>query len=117
MNKIGPCLEKNCSWCCDPVRIGRSKREGFADFKEPTDKNGDDIWKETGEFLIPESHPETTLIKTFDCINHDKENNRCKDYENRPDICRSTSCINENSDKSVDEQHCESVNAKFFKIK
>jgi hypothetical protein len=28
-NKYGPCLEKNCAWCCNPVKLGYLKREGF----------------------------------------------------------------------------------------
>lgn len=117
MNKPGPCLDKNCSWCCDPVKIGSTKGRGFSDFNKPKDKNGNDIWKDTGETWIPESQPDSVRVMTFNCINHDKENNRCKDYENRPDICRKTSCVEEECDKSIDEQHKELVNEKFFKIR
>ena len=48
--------------------------------------------------------------------NFDKETRLCKDYENRPNICRNTSCIN-NSEKSIDEQYSELVDTKFIKIK
>ena len=115
-NKKGPCLEKKCSWCCDPVKIGFSKRQGFDD--SILDKeNLRDIWEDTGEILVPEENIDTDRIKTFKCVNYDKESGKCKDYERRPNICRNTSCVDTKSDKSVDEQHGDMINSKFFKIK
>lgn len=115
-NKEGPCLDKNCSWCCNPVKIGFNQRVGCSG-ETPKDKNGKDVWEETGEILIPESHPETVAIKVFKCVNYDKDAGRCKDYENRPDTCRNTSCIDLESKKSIDEQHKKMINEQFFKIK
>ncbi len=117
MNKQGPCLEKNCSWCCNPVKIGFNKRTGLSDFKIPKDENGKDIWEETDNILAPENHPETIIVKEFKCVNHDKENNRCRDYENRPDICRNTSCISPESKESIEEQHKKMTSEKFLKMR
>lgn len=111
-HKEGPCLDKNCSWCCDPVRVNQT----FPDNKIPRDKNNDKIWVERDEILIPELHPETVKLKTFDCVNLDNETGKCKDYENRPEICKNSGCIDEASDKSIDEQHEKTVNEKFISL-
>ena len=47
--KFGPCVDKNCSYCCDPVKVSRF----FPDDKIPTDLNGEKIWKERDEMYIP----------------------------------------------------------------
>ncbi len=111
-HKEGPCLKKDCSWCCDPVRV----RESFPDQKIPKDNKGKNIWKDRGEVVIPESHPETVKLKTFDCVNLDDKTGRCKDYKNRPEICKNSGCINEGSSESVDEQHRKTINEKFLSI-
>lgn len=113
-NKHAPCLDKNCSFCCSPVKINqRVIRSGF---NSPLDKNGNKIWKETGDILAPVENFEKVKVITFDCINYDKENGKCLDYENRPEICRNTTCIrDENGD--IDEQHKQMTEVKFIKIK
>lgn len=68
------------------------------------------------EIIAPEESWEVDKLKTFNCIEHDKETGLCKNYDNRPDICRATSCINEDSQESIDEQHKKIINSKFFKF-
>ena len=110
-HKLGPCTDKNCSWCCDPVKV----HQFFPDEKIPVNAKGEKIWKERNELLIPENS-ETMRLKTLDCINLDKETGLCKDYENRPEICKDTSCIDPNSKESVDEQHAKQTGEKFIKL-
>ncbi|TSC91066.1 MAG: hypothetical protein CEN90_614 [Parcubacteria group bacterium Licking1014_17] len=115
-NHPGPCLGKNCSWCCNPVKV----HENFPDDMVPTNEKGEKIWRDKKETIIPESSIERgrpIRIKTFECANLDKKTGKCKDYENRPDICRKTSCIDENSIKPIDEQYKEMVGEKFIKPK
>lgn len=116
-NKHRPCLKKNCAWCCNPVKIAYSKRNGFCGNDLKKALNHRDIWKETGEIFVSENHPETIQVKTFRCDNFDEENNKCKDYENRPDICRNTTCLKNESCESEDEQRKKFINEKFLKIR
>ena len=48
-NKPGPCLEKSCSFCCNPVKVARF----FPEKRIPVDKNGKKIWEKREELLIP----------------------------------------------------------------
>ena len=99
MEKFGPCQDKSCGHCCDPVKID-IKSQG----NTPTDKNGKDIFIQKEEILAPEMTIEKTRLKTYVCINYDSVNKVCLDYENRPDICKSSTCItDENGD--IDSQH------------
>lgn len=113
-NRKSPCKDKNCNFCCNPVKI--DKRLIDRGLILPKDEYGNDLFIERNEYLIPEKNIDTVKLKTFDCRNFDKETGLCKDYENRPNICRNTSCIN-NSEKSIDEQYSELVDTKFIKIK
>jgi len=36
----GPCLDKKCSECCNPVKVGRF----FPEDKIPKDKDGQPLW-------------------------------------------------------------------------
>lgn len=38
--KFGPCLDKKCSWCCDPVKVPKS----FPDERIPVNGDGEKIW-------------------------------------------------------------------------
>jgi Fe-S-cluster containining protein len=89
--KFGPCLEKKCSWCCNPVKVDRL----FSENKIPANKEGKLLWKSRYEILAPRDEIEIKKLKTYDCINYNKIDGRCKDYKNRPDICKNTSCIDE----------------------
>ncbi len=111
-HKEGPCLDKKCSWCCDPIRVKRS----FPNDKIPRDKDGKKIWIDREEIQIPESHPDTVKLKTFDCVNLDNETGECKDYQHRPEICKNSGCINEASSESIDQQHKKTINEKFISI-
>jgi Fe-S-cluster containining protein len=110
-NKHGPCEDKNCGFCCDPVKI----RVGVP-VEIPKDKNGNPIWKDRNEIIAPEDKIDTTRIKTYDCVNFDKSTNKCLDYENRPDICRNTSCITDKNG-SIDEQHEKVTKVNFVKLR
>jgi Fe-S-cluster containining protein len=113
-NKHAPCLDKNCSFCCDPVKI--NQRAAQSGFKSPSDKSGNKIWKETGEVLTPIEKIDTDRVITFECVNLDKESGKCLDYENRPEICSNTTCIR-NESEDVDSQHRRMTEIKFVKIK
>lgn len=110
MEKHVPCLEKNCSHCCDPVRID-TKNTG----EPPSDKNGKKIFTQRREFLVPETLPDIVRLKTFDCINFDPVSKKCLDHENRPDLCRNSTCISD-VDGDINEQHRKVTTEKFIKI-
>ena len=102
MNKENICLKYKCSKCCSPVKM----RKGFKAARPNVlaslplvDRN---------ETWIPETSPDTTRLETYDCMNFDPETGLCKDYENRPDICRNTECRAFNLDTEEDQQ--ETVN-------
>ena len=112
-NNSGPCLEKKCSFCCDPVRVDRF----FPEEKIPINKKGERIWKEREEILIPEDEIDRTRLKSYDCMNLDRATGRCRDYEKRPLICRRASCIKQDSEESIDEQHKKMTKRRFIVIK
>lgn len=111
-NKQAPCSEKKCSVCCDPVKVHRF----FPEEKIPLDKNGEKIWVQRKGLLAPLSHIDTERLKTFDCKKFDKSTRQCVDYDNRPDICRNTSCIHYDSGESVDDQHKKFIEEEFVTI-
>ncbi|KKQ18731.1 MAG: hypothetical protein US31_C0002G0076 [Berkelbacteria bacterium GW2011_GWA1_36_9] len=111
--KYGPCLEKNCSWCCDPVKVVNS----FPEEKIPINKNGEKIWKERNGMWVPETHSDTVRLKIYDCINFDKQSGQCKFYEERPEICKNTSCVKDDSLEDIHQQHQKFINEKFIPIK
>lgn len=115
-DKHGPCLDRQCSWCCNPVKISMRKGVNPSVIPIPKNEKGEELFKKRDEVLVPENHPDTARVHTFDCINFDSKTGLCKDYENRPDICRNTSCINEQSEKSMDEQRKDLTETKFGKI-
>lgn len=110
MEKHAPCLDKNCGYCCDPVKVN-IKNSG----ELPKDKNGKDIFIPRNEILTPESRIDTDRVKTFDCKNFDPITKRCLDHENRPDMCRSATCISD-PEGNIDEQHKKVVSENFIKI-
>jgi Fe-S-cluster containining protein len=111
-NKEPPCLEKKCSICCDPVKVARF----FPNGKIPVDAHGEKLWIERDELLATASHIDTVKLRSFDCKNFDKATGQCCDYNNRPEICRNTSCIDPNLDKSADEQQAEFAKEKYISI-
>jgi len=114
--KFGPCLDKNCSWCCNPVKI--SYRKGFPEPKpDIRDRKEKELFIKSDETLIPKKEIDTTRIATYECLNFDEKTGKCIDYENHPDICRNTSCINSESNKTINEQHNQAITTEFIKIK
>lgn len=109
MEKHAPCLDKNCGYCCDPVKID-TRNIG----QPPTDKQGKVIFTPRKEILRPINSPEIA-IKTFDCVNFDPLTKKCLDHENRPDLCRNSTCVSD-PDGNVDEQYRETTSQKFIKI-
>jgi Fe-S-cluster containining protein len=89
----------------------------FPEDKIPVNESGEKIWKERAEILIPEDEVDRTRLKSYDCVNLDKATGRCRDYENRPLICRKASCISRDSKESIDEQHKKMTKRKFISIK
>ena len=112
-NNPGPCIEKKCSYCCNPVKVDRF----FPEEKIPTNEKGEKIWKQRKGLLAPESQIDRVRLKSYDCTNFDSLTGKCYDYENRPDICKHTSCIDKKSEKSVDEQHKKLTDDKLIEIK
>lgn len=114
-NKHGSCKEKSCSFCCNPVAINQRAILTLGKDKLPKDKNGNPLFTRKKEFIFLKNSPDTNKLQTFECKNFDQVSGLCKDYENRPNICRNTTCIDPNQkDKSEDEQHKEFKN-KFIK--
>ena len=113
MNLVIPCLEKKCSICCNPVKVSQN----FPEDKLPKDKGGKDIWKFNNELLAPEDEIDTTRLRAYECKYYNKKTGKCDEYENRPEICRNTSCIDKKSNLSSDEQHKQFVSEKFASIK
>jgi Fe-S-cluster containining protein len=112
-NRFGPCLDKKCSTCCSPVKVHHS----FPDEKIPVDEKGEKIWTDRDELIIPEDHPDTVRLRTFDCKKFDSDSGQCQDYENRPAICRKSSCYDESNPSSIDEQHSRCIKEKFIIVK
>lgn len=81
-----PCIKHNCSICCHPVKF----RYGFKQNKK--DELNSLPFRDRDEIVAPESSIEKTRLETYDCENYDEATGLCKDYENRPQICRDTKC-------------------------
>jgi Fe-S-cluster containining protein len=82
------CASYNCGNCCDPVKT----RRFFPDDKIPRKSDGSALWKKKdGLFLTAGG----IALDIFDCDNYDPETKRCKDYENRPQICKNSGCDND----------------------
>jgi Fe-S-cluster containining protein len=113
MKMNGPCIEKGCSWCCNPVKVSRH----FPDEKIPRDEKGEPIWTKNDELLAPESSPDSVKLKSFKCLRFDEKSGLCLEYEKRPEICRASGCVDEESEDDPELQHRKTVQEKFFKIK
>ncbi len=104
---LGPCLEKKCSWCCDPVKVPIH----FPQEKIPKNEDGTPMWEKTHPVLIPDNGTERDLYSGYRCQHLDHETGQCDIYDKRPEICKATSCITPKSTKTVDEQHQEMIEA------
>lgn len=112
MKRTGPCLDKNCAECCDPVKVRRFQLDEL-----PKDAEGKPIWKQRSEMLIPEDAEEHTKLEAYDCKNFDPVSGKCLDYENRPEICKDSGCVNPKSTEPVEEQFRKMKEKKFIKIR
>lgn len=109
-DRPAPCLEKDCHECCDPVLM----QKNFPDNKIPRGSDGGEIWTKREETWIPENE-ETVRLQPFDCKKFDSKTGLCQDYENRPEICRITTCVNGSADNTETLQK-ETEKQSFFKI-
>jgi len=110
--KKWPCIEKGCSWCCDPVKIIK-----FTLKEIPKAQNGKDLRELLKEERIPKDKPDTVRLQIYKCLLLDKNTGLCKEYENRPDICKNSSCINKDSNKTKEEQYKLTIESEFYKNK
>lgn len=116
MSEKNFCLEKNCSWCCNPVKKQRKKGVETV-FKIPKDKHGEDLWIKTGEEWAPLETIDTERVDIYECKKFNKETGLCEDYENRPDECKNTNCVNKNKELSPEEQRNQLIETKFIVTK
>lgn len=110
--KKAPCIKKNCSFCCDPVKISRFSPNNLI----PRNQDSNLLWDFKG-FLSPSDVVDGVKLKAYECKNFDKKSGLCKDYEKRPNICKNTTCIDESSKETDDKQHEKFTREKFISIK
>ena len=80
------CRQHSCSDCCKVVKMKKGFKSHIGEgLKDLPFKDRKEIW-------ISEKHPETVKLETFDCDLYDEKDGLCKDYENRRDICKKTTC-------------------------
>jgi Fe-S-cluster containining protein len=84
--------------------------------KMPKDEAGNPLWTKRKEVLVPEDQ-EHTKLETYDCKNLDTKTGECRDYENRPEICKNSGCVNPELQESLEEQHKKMKEKKFIKIR
>ena len=106
-NQAGPCIDKKCSWCCDPVKVPVR----FPSERIPKNEDGTPMWEKTGGIVIPDNGTEKDLYSIYKCEHLDHVSGECGIYNKRPEICRATSCIEPESKKMLDEQHQEMIQA------
>lgn len=78
------CLQYGCSVCCNPVKINSCRLMGELN-KAP--------FIDLGHMLISVKHPGSIRLKSYKCLNFNPQTGLCRDYFNRPDICRNTKCL------------------------
>jgi len=104
-----PCLDENCSDCCNPVKVDRF----FPENKVPIDEKGERIWEYQGLLTLAET-PDGIKLKAYKCKNFDEKTGLCKDYENRPQICKDTVCDEEKFREIRDKQKDQNKNKFIF---
>jgi len=74
---------------------------------------------DTGIILIPRMHPDTVRLKMYLCKKYDEELGLCNDYDNRPVICRNTTCSAfDTSDVNEQQKIISDIKSEeFYKIK
>lgn len=116
MSERNFCLEKECSKCCNPVKIWRKKNVANR-IEIPKDTEGKDLWVATGEEWAPLESVDTDRVDIYNCKNFDEKTGLCKDYENRPEICKTTNCVKKDSELSAEEQYQQAQNQKYIVTK
>jgi len=89
----------------------------FPNEKVPKDENGNPIWIKNNELLASENHPDSARLQSYKCLKFDEKSGRCLEYEKRPDICRTSGCVDENSDEDPEIQFERASKEKFYRIK
>ncbi|MBI5254767.1 YkgJ family cysteine cluster protein [Candidatus Falkowbacteria bacterium] len=109
MNKNeNPCFHNECGrFCCKPVKV-----RAFTQL----DEKAKEKFKHIGRFAR-ESCPDSYKLDFYSCKEFDEQTGKCKDYENRPDLCKNTKCglfdcKNEEERKRLLKGHRE----KFYEI-
>lgn len=69
------------------------------------------------EIRAPDKCIDTIRIQVYRCLLYDPKTGLCKNYERRPKICRNTSCIDPDSNESIDDQHKKLITGHFTKMK
>jgi Fe-S-cluster containining protein len=105
------CQKYGCSECCNPVKV----KEGFGE-RHKESLNGfpfrkrDEIW-------TPHESVDGIKLEVYDCENYDKEKGVCTDYENRPEVCRNTTCdAHQMTDEAEQKKIIESIKGEEFVI-
>ena len=81
----------------------------------PKNDEGEELWTKRPEILAPESLPDIKIY-TYNCKNFDNQSGQCADYDNRPNICRNTTCISDpNGDLA--QQQKKMVKQEFLEVK
>lgn len=83
----------------------------------PKDKDGNPLRIAKDELRAPEIDIDTKRIQIYECLLYDKDKKICSDHENRPNICRNTSCVDKDSDATIDKQHERYTKINFIKMK
>lgn len=65
-------------------------RKGFK--RHTGDKLNELPFVDRKELWVSEQHPDTVKLETFDCQLYDEQSGKCRDYGNRPDVCKKTTC-------------------------
>ncbi|MFH1142582.1 MAG: YkgJ family cysteine cluster protein [Candidatus Uhrbacteria bacterium] len=104
------CLNHMCSECCNPVKM----KQGFKAHQGT--KLNELPFEERDDLLIPETEIDTTRLESFDCKLFDEKTGQCKDYKNRPKICRQTECkaFETNNEQEQKEIIAKIKNEKFI---
>ncbi|HFC76796.1 MAG TPA: YkgJ family cysteine cluster protein [Candidatus Moranbacteria bacterium] len=104
------CEKHNCSECCNLIKVNH-----LSDFGKKIP-----FWKERKNVLLaPEKHIETVKLRIYDCEHLDEKSGLCKNYENRPDVCRNSKCgaFEVDSEKERGKIIQKIKNEKFIEIK
>lgn len=81
--EINVCLLFGCSMCCNPVKISSKRIISSKDNLPFIELDG---------LLVLEAHPDTVRLKHYRCTKFNPVTGLCTDYQNRPNICRNTTC-------------------------